>query len=276
MAQEQPKGKTAYFVFCETHRAAVRDELMSAKEDGAKVSVAEEAKALGQRWKQLTDEQRQQYKDVAAKNKQAEQEAKVAQVGPGGGGENEDAVGAGQEQSAAQGGLPLSAVRRIIMSDKEVGRVSKDAAVLIGAAAEVFLDLLAEGCGAAARNARPKRRTIKLDDFAHIVRSDRRFVAAGMKDVVSMVESIAAESAAQQAQDKQAAAEKAEQDGGAEGNQEAQDGIEEQEEGSSKRGRGQDSKGSKRARTAPAPPSNPITSFFARVPPKAANAQQHG
>eukprot|EP00983_Pelagomonas_calceolata_P121959 1160858-Pelagomonas_calceolata.AAC.8 len=115
MAQEQPKGKTAYFVFCETHRAAVRDELMSAKEDGAKVrmpaeigseqiicaymlsiqlsanraqmpalhrekglpstnplillhsqvSVAEEAKALGQRWKQLTDEQRQQYKDGA-------------------------------------------------------------------------------------------------------------------------------------------------------------------------------------------------------------------
>eukprot|EP00983_Pelagomonas_calceolata_P121960 1160858-Pelagomonas_calceolata.AAC.9 len=128
-----------------------------------------------------------------------------ASVGPGGGGENEDAVGAGQEQSAAQGGLPLSAVRRIIMSDKEVGtfdffcvdmlragspcktgafvksyfmtgenilhdhhnlslvgRVSKDAAVLIGAAAEVFLDLLAEGCGAAARNARPKRRTIKV------------------------------------------------------------------------------------------------------------------
>ncbi|KAF5834827.1 hypothetical protein DUNSADRAFT_8411 [Dunaliella salina] len=136
--------------------------------------------------------------------------------------------------------------------------------------------MLAEGCGAAARNARPKRRTIKLDDFAQVVRTDRRLVAAGMKDVVSMVECVAAESAAQQAQEKQDAAEKAEQDGHAEGNEEeeAQNGNEEAATGSSKKGKGQGSKSSKRARTAPAPPSNPITSFFARVPSKAANAQQ--
>jgi len=44
----------------------------------------------------------------------------------------------------------------------QVGRVSKEAALLMGAAAEVFLEALTEGCGASARNARPKRRTIKV------------------------------------------------------------------------------------------------------------------
>lgn len=34
------------------------------------VSVAEVAKELGQRWKQLTDEQRQEFKDIATRNKQ--------------------------------------------------------------------------------------------------------------------------------------------------------------------------------------------------------------
>jgi len=36
-AGQAPKGKTAYFVFCELHRASVREELLAGKEEGAKV-----------------------------------------------------------------------------------------------------------------------------------------------------------------------------------------------------------------------------------------------
>lgn len=52
--------------------------------------------------------------------------------------------------------------------------------------------------------------TPQLDDFAQAVRADRRLVAAGMKDVVGVVESIAAETAQQQAEGKQAASAAAE------------------------------------------------------------------
>jgi hypothetical protein len=79
MADKKVKGPTAYFVFSEENRAEVHTELLKDQPEGAKVSVAVVAKALGERWKALADEDKQKYKDIAAKKK-AEAEERAAGV----------------------------------------------------------------------------------------------------------------------------------------------------------------------------------------------------
>ncbi|KAL9642794.1 hypothetical protein ABK040_009869 [Willaertia magna] len=54
----QPKKpKTGYFIFCDEHREAVKEEL------GGKKPASEVSKVLGQRWNALTKEQKQTYLD---------------------------------------------------------------------------------------------------------------------------------------------------------------------------------------------------------------------
>lgn len=59
-----PRAPTAYFLFAAEVRDAVREEIAAA--NGGKAGVAAVGKAVGERWKALTDEQKQHYKDVAA------------------------------------------------------------------------------------------------------------------------------------------------------------------------------------------------------------------
>ncbi len=59
-----PRAPTAYFIFAGEVRDAVREEI--AATNGGKASVALVGKAVGERWKALTDEQKQHYKDIAA------------------------------------------------------------------------------------------------------------------------------------------------------------------------------------------------------------------
>lgn len=70
--------------------------------------------------------------------------------------------------AAAPASLPRGVVKRIMMCDQEVKRASADAVWLVGHAAELLLGMLAVKCSEAA--ARKKRRTIKLEDFEHVVR----------------------------------------------------------------------------------------------------------
>ncbi len=84
---KRAKATTAYFVFTEEKRKAVRDELVAhiiaeqgPAADGAplptpKVAVPLVAKALGQKWKALSDEERQHYKELAAQKAQQAAEA---------------------------------------------------------------------------------------------------------------------------------------------------------------------------------------------------------
>lgn len=60
-------GRTvsAYFVFCDQHRAETKASLQADK-CGEKVSVAQVAKALGGKWRQLPEEEKKQYQQQAA------------------------------------------------------------------------------------------------------------------------------------------------------------------------------------------------------------------
>lgn len=59
------RAPTAYFVFANEQRAEVLKELAAQSENG-KPSVAKASKVIGERWKALSDEERQKYKDIAA------------------------------------------------------------------------------------------------------------------------------------------------------------------------------------------------------------------
>ena len=59
-----PRGPTAYFLFAGEQREAVQQEIAAANE--GKAGVAAVGKAIGQRWGQLTDDEKQGYKDRAA------------------------------------------------------------------------------------------------------------------------------------------------------------------------------------------------------------------
>eukprot|EP00798_Chlamydomonas_sp_ICE-L_P029001 gene29001-32194_t len=64
-----PSGKatSAYFVFCDENRAAEKEKILAELGEGAKVSVADVAKALGQKWKTVSEEEKQRFKEVAQK-----------------------------------------------------------------------------------------------------------------------------------------------------------------------------------------------------------------
>ena len=66
------KAVSAYFTFCDEHRAQTKADILD--ETGFdKISVAQVAKALGEKWKKLSDEEKKQYKEKAdQKNKEAE------------------------------------------------------------------------------------------------------------------------------------------------------------------------------------------------------------
>lgn len=67
------KGPTAYFLFSEEHREAVHQELLQKQQEqqqgegggSSKLSVAVVAKALGEKWRALSDEDKARYKEAA-------------------------------------------------------------------------------------------------------------------------------------------------------------------------------------------------------------------
>lgn len=60
-----PRAPTAYFLFTAEVRADVHKELLATSSDG-KVSVATVSKAIGEKWRHMSDEEKQRYKDLAA------------------------------------------------------------------------------------------------------------------------------------------------------------------------------------------------------------------
>lgn len=70
MAPNKPRGPTAYFIFSEEQRQGVQQELLKQQPEGAKVSVAIVAKAIGEKWRALTDEQKTHYKELAQQRAQ--------------------------------------------------------------------------------------------------------------------------------------------------------------------------------------------------------------
>lgn len=132
------------------------------------VSVAVVAKEIGARWRALSDEERERYKQLAKERTEAAAAA-AAEAGDAGGGEGDEGEDdAGGDQGPAGPQLPRGIIKRIMAADPEFKRASADAVWLVTAAAEALLGSLAER---AARQALSKRRkTVKLEDLAHVVK----------------------------------------------------------------------------------------------------------
>ena len=62
-----PRAPTAYFLFADEHRAAVKGELQAA---GEKAGVAQIAKGVGAKWQALGDEEKARYQQLAAQRAQ--------------------------------------------------------------------------------------------------------------------------------------------------------------------------------------------------------------
>lgn len=186
------KSKSAYFIFCDEHRDSAKAELSTQQ---TKVAVSDVAKALGEKWKNLSEDEKQKYRDMA----EALKTSAVAPAAEGVPAVEGDGNGHGShaKTTPTPTGLPLSNIKKIISLDPEVGRVSHEALVVISAATEAFLQQMAHKSMSAAQ--RSKRRTIKLDDFQHIVKMDRRMTLAGLRDVVKMVEALQSQQAAAKA-----------------------------------------------------------------------------
>lgn len=178
---------SAYFVFTRQAREEVKESLL---ESGAKAGVTDVAKALGVRWRALSEEER------AAFKQRAEQEAAAAAAAdPEGGayaaGDGGDGASAPQPPISQ---LPLARVGRIMKMDKEVGRYSKEALLLTAVATEAFLSGLTDHAAAAAKSA--GRRTIKINDVAEVCarrENDRlHFLVDVMKSMAGEVAEAAA------------------------------------------------------------------------------------
>ena len=169
------RAPSAYFVFASEQRSVTKDELLAAATDGKTPSVADVAKSIGHKWRELGEAGQQQYKDKAA--------ALAAEIAANRA-ETEDDTGtqAEAEQStdnAEVPGLPLTSVKRIMCLDEEVARVSADAVKGMAKAAELFLELLATKAIAQAKH--HKRSTIKFCDMQQAIMADKRFSEMGLK-----------------------------------------------------------------------------------------------
>eukprot|EP00873_Tetraselmis_striata_P012566 jgi/Tetstr1/432830/TSEL_022181.t1 len=182
------RGPTAYFLFMESKRAEVQAELAVAADrvtcsplgshsadtwknilGGGKVGVAEVAKAIGERWRGLSEEEREQFKAAAAQ-KAAEAEAEAEEDAEG----DDEGDDEARQQAAKPGPLPLGTIKRIMAADDEFGRISGDGLKHVSAATELFLGLLAKK--AARQAARKKRTTIKFGDVLAAARLDHRML----------------------------------------------------------------------------------------------------
>ncbi|EFJ41738.1 hypothetical protein VOLCADRAFT_98278 [Volvox carteri f. nagariensis] len=178
---------TAYMLFCNENREAVRQKLVAAGHQ--KVAITLVAKELGQVWKGLSEEEKAAYKTRAEEQQQQEQvaEGDAQQGSPSG--EQQQEV-AGDLKAAA---LPSAWVRRVVGLDPEIQRCSADALLALSTAADVFLGAICAKATAAAAGA--KRRTVRLDDIERCVRSDKRMTAVGLPAVLNMVSAAASNAA---------------------------------------------------------------------------------
>ena len=166
------RAPSAYFIFGGEQRHEIREALLAEKRkelgDDAKVSVADVAKEIGRRWKELSEEERQRYKDVsAAKAKELAAAADCL-----------DAVDEGVEKQQGKAMLPLSMVKKLACRDEEVKRVSGDAVRMIAEATGMFLGVLASKSLSHAVS--QKRKNFKFSDIEHVSRKDRRMVDMGL------------------------------------------------------------------------------------------------
>ena len=178
------RAPSAYFVFANEQRATTKEELVATVTDGKAPSVADVAKSIGHKWRELGESGQQAYKDkaalLAAHLAAAATDDTAADANSHANGNPETAEADNDEML----GLPLTSVKRIMCTDEDVARVSGDCVKAMAKATEMFLELLASRGYAQAK--RHKRSTIKFCDIHHASIADRRLVDMGLKDMFGL------------------------------------------------------------------------------------------
>jgi histone H3/H4 len=179
MTQPVQKPQSAYFIFSGEQRRSIKDELLKEKE---KVSMGEVAKAIGARWKALSDEDRRKYQDMAVSQKEAYEKALAEGLVAGGAPQDDDGrVRGAARATATHSALPLSMVKKLATSDTDVKRISGEALKVITEATGMFLGSLASGAlDVAASN---KKKNFKFEDIVALAKKDARLIDMGLLQI---------------------------------------------------------------------------------------------
>jgi len=180
VAEPPKKPQSAYFIFSSEQRQAIKEELLKTKD---KVSMGEVAKAISVKWKALTDEEKGAYQTQAAAQKEAYRTAKALEEANAGGREadgeaNDDVAPTAPTAPTTSSALPLSIVKKLATSDKDVARISGDALKVITEATGMFLGSLATRSMELALG--NKRKNFKFEDVVRVAGRDRRLVDVGL------------------------------------------------------------------------------------------------
>ena len=170
---------SAYFLFCADKRAEVKAEL-------AGQSVTAVAKALGERWKQLTAEQKQQYQHTAQTAKAAyDAQLQLQQKRDTSSKPSASAEAVVDPLTLV---LPLSQIKAILHKDPAHSRMSKQAALALSYAVQLFVLDLSRRCWLRVRGG--KRRAVRMEEVVAVVeggaglewlRGEMRRMAKGME-----------------------------------------------------------------------------------------------
>ena len=121
-------------------------------------------KELGARWRQLSDEEKDKYKALA-KEQNERRAAEARENGGGEGGENQPERTA---SAAKPPGLPAAVVKRLVLSDPDLKRISAPALNLVIASADRFIGLMTQRSRDIALTSGKK--TIRMQDILAVAR----------------------------------------------------------------------------------------------------------
>jgi len=148
------RARTAYFIFADAMRPRVQKEHPGE-------GVASQAKAIGALWKSIEENERDKYKAMATKEKEAFVTAMAAYQAKFGS-ELESSSNEKEDDLV----FPVARIRKIAKLDPEVKTLSKEALQLVVKSAELALAKLGRESVKVARL--QNRRTLLADDVAHV------------------------------------------------------------------------------------------------------------
>ena len=99
---------SGYLAFANAKRNEVREALLAIPENEGKVGIAKLGKELGARWRQLSDEEKETYKQLAIEQANAKKAAAGEQDDKG---TSENTA----EAKPSRQGLPTSVVKRLVL-----------------------------------------------------------------------------------------------------------------------------------------------------------------
>eukprot|EP01029_Cantina_marsupialis_P018743 TRINITY_DN43191_c0_g1_i1.p1 TRINITY_DN43191_c0_g1~~TRINITY_DN43191_c0_g1_i1.p1 ORF type:complete len:204 (-),score=62.32 TRINITY_DN43191_c0_g1_i1:36-647(-) len=144
-------GKSGYLVFGSSVRKEVKNENPDMK-------MCDIQKEIANRWKQLTEEEKQKFNEQAAAENEANKELNANKPK--------------KAKAEAAHAFPLARVKQAMKENPELGKISKAAVICTTEATKLFLEMLAKDSHEI--TASFKRKTIKPNDVALAISRNRQ------------------------------------------------------------------------------------------------------